>query len=787
MSQDHTATSINLTPSPEILEVIAEVDLQIHHCLAELIDNGLDELKSVRSVDETLEPRIDIRVPTSGRISRDSSIRVGDNGRGMSVDQLERALRAGSSGKQMHGTLGMFGMGFNIATARLGSLTEVHTGRVGDDEWVIATIDLRQMIESDSYVVPLRFEPKDPAEHGTSVTVTRLKDDTVQKLSSGRAIRDIRTRLGRIYTYMVRDPQSGYSGAELLGGEGLSLYVNDTEVKPYIPCVWDPSRTVSYKGSEVHAATKIDIPLKDAYACMDCGKWHSISHDVCSSCGGAGIERRERRIWGWIGVQRYTDNNDFGFSFFRHGRCLVDTDHSLFEWESPDGHREKEYPVELGRGRIVGEIHLDHAKPQVRKTDFDRQSQDWLFMVESVRGAGPLRPNIAKSRGYPENTSVLGRYFNAFRRNDPGVASLVPGNGTAAIHEQAKEWAGSFRDGDPDYLTDEKWFEAAERHDQIKSGRSTDQPEIDTENEDDDWLKREGLGDLSDGQVTVDGVDDDRPETPDDDQRAPETDEERFARYRASAVLLPESAKEVRVGAAKTTFRVYATHEVDLMHEGRKRQFAIRSVAGEIEIYVDENASLVSEFGWSLMDTALVCAAPDLRDLYGYDGAVDELIRDILEQYPDRRIDGSSVRERAEAILEGMQERLVEVVASDPAAYWDALSAEARRAAENAAVEVASDINWTTCVDNGDFARFVDSHAVLDLLAERPDLVLDGNLFRATYATLGEGTRADQAARIVALVADLRRMLSGVQRHKTIELRRFLLSADLLEAEVVTS
>src|SRR5690606_18192007 len=140
----------------------------------------------------------------------------------------------------------------------------------------------------------------------------------------------------------------------------------------------------------------------------------------------------ERRIWGWIGVQRYADNNDFGFSFFRHGRCLVDSDHSLFEWESPDGHREKEYPVELGKGRIVGEIHLDHAKPQVRKTDFDRQSQDWLMMVQKLRGDGPLKPKIAKSLGYPENSSILGRYFNAFRRNDPGVASLMPGNGTSA-------------------------------------------------------------------------------------------------------------------------------------------------------------------------------------------------------------------------------------------------------------------------------------------------------------------------------------------------------------------
>ena len=132
------------------------------------------------------------------------------------------------------------------------------------------------MIEHDSYVVPLRFEPKDPAHRGTEISVTRLKDDTVTKLSSGRAIRDMKTRLGRIYTYMLRDPKAGHSGAELMGGVGLSLYVNTTSVSPYLPCIWDPSRKVNYKGAEVPAASAIDIPLSDAYACMDCGKWHAI-------------------------------------------------------------------------------------------------------------------------------------------------------------------------------------------------------------------------------------------------------------------------------------------------------------------------------------------------------------------------------------------------------------------------------------------------------------------------------------------------------------------------------
>src|SRR5687768_17338875 len=101
--------SLNLTPSPRILEMIAEVDLQLHQCLGELIDNALDELVEASAEDQTLEPRIDITLPTSGNAAKSSAILVSDNGRGMSPEQLEEALSAGTSGKHRFGSLGLFG------------------------------------------------------------------------------------------------------------------------------------------------------------------------------------------------------------------------------------------------------------------------------------------------------------------------------------------------------------------------------------------------------------------------------------------------------------------------------------------------------------------------------------------------------------------------------------------------------------------------------------------------------------------------------------------------------
>lgn len=782
MTDAHPST-LNLTPSPRILEMIAEVDLQLHQCLGELIDNALDELSEASEADWTLEPRIDITLPTAGKAAKESVISVVDNGRGMSAAQLRDALSAGTSGKQRFGSLGLFGMGFNIATARLGAITEVRTGRRGDEQWVIATIDLMAMQRKSTYIVPLRYEDKASEEHGTLVTVTKLRDDIVLRLQTSRAIHETGVHLGRIYTYMLRNPQGGYSGAELMGGANQRLYVNNRPIRPHLPCIWDPARSVTYKGAEVPAATPIDIPLTNAYACMNCGRWYSIAYEQCVDCEGTVIEERARRIWGWLGVQRYADKSDFGLTFLRHGRAITYQEKSLFEWETPDGEFELEYPIELGMGRIVGEIHLDHAPVNVRKSSFDKSSSEWRFMVEKVRGPEPLRPQLAKRLAGRENTSPMSRLFNAYRENKPGLRYLIAGNGSAAIHETAKAWGAKFRKDDPEFETDEKWFEAAKDHDRIKNGPP---PEPTPAKDDVNWLDQEGLSHL--GESGGDG--DDMPNTDEagePDPIKPETEDERFARYRKSATLLPDTNGEIRIGNSQPVLRIYVASGVDLLKDDRKQPYAIRVVGGEIEVYVDSATPLINQFGWSPMNVALVCAAPKLKNIYSFGGPAEELVTLILQQFPDRRVDSAAVRARAEALLDTMRERLADLVPNDPSGFWSALSGAARRAAETVAITTAGDVDWAGAIESGQYARYLSAEGIQDLVNNCPERVLDGTLFRTTYGALGEDTQADQVARVGALLADLRRMVSGPTTHKTIELSRFLLTADLLDAEVVSA
>ncbi|MEV5887437.1 hypothetical protein AB0L74_33160 [Streptomyces sp. NPDC052020] len=188
---------------------------------------------------------------------------------------------------------------------------------------------------------------------------------------------------------------------------------------------------------------------------------------------------QRRKIWGWIGVQRYTHSTDYGIDFLCNGRKILRRDKSLFSWQDPDSFTTVlEYPLELGnQGRIVGEVHCDHVPVTYRKDDFNRDSIEWRQVVKIVRGEGPLRPLYRQKYGYPANGSPLSIIYGGFYRNNPGLKWLIPGDGMRAIHSQAAEWARLFHAGVPEYQSDEAWYQAAQAHDQMRiSGRSGPDP-----------------------------------------------------------------------------------------------------------------------------------------------------------------------------------------------------------------------------------------------------------------------------------------------------------------------
>jgi hypothetical protein len=791
--RDRHAERLDLTPSPRLLAVLGEIPYQPWQCLAELIDNAFDDFITDTDRDASDTPMVRVTLPKGTTAEGDEIVCVADNGRGMSRDALERALSAGYSSQFRHGSLGLFGVGFNIATARLGSVTEVRTTRAGDPEWLVAEIDFHRMEQERTFSVPLRREPKDdPAMHGTEVVVRRLKPELRDRLRRPATASQIRERLGNVYSYMLRsaDAMPELPGP-MFAGRGFALSVNQTRVRPRLPCVWSASRSVDYRGREIPAVIDVSRDLRAAWACMDCGHWHHSSVEGCVECQGENLSLRERRIVGWVGVQRYNDPNDFGIDLLRNGRKILLSDKSLFDWENPDtGEVWTEYPIEFGSttgGRLVGEIHLDHVEVTYQKNDFVRGSTDWATAVATIRGEGPLQPRKAGSLGYEENASPIGLLFNGYRRNDAGLKCLVPGNGAKATHERAREWAANFRKGQAEYLSDERWYEAATAHDRGKAGQGEPPPAapvdpqggVPTDGGDDDLLIRTGLG--APGPASG-------PPSPGRPDPVPETEAERFARYQANARPMLDLCGNVSLPhLGRRAVMVYETQERLVDSSGRNTPSASRTVRGsKIEVYVNGTHDVFRGCGRDVRDYAIVELAEGMRTLARADDGIARVAADITLGFPDQRFTDAAMRERAASVLGRIREALESVAAKHSAALWTCLPiTEKEIAARNATVSDPR-LVWTEATVDGRFAAHVGPGAVAAIVRGRPDLVLDGAVFITTWASWpnadAKNRKVEHLARMLDWVAEF---AASTEAKTSLTLAMTRLTLDALDQEVV--
>lgn len=451
------ANDFDLTPDPRVLQILGEINLDQWKCLAELIDNSVDAFINARRSGEQVEsPSVSISLPTQDRA--DAAVTIRDNGPGMTIEQLERAVRAGWSGNNPLDNLGLFGMGFNIATARLGMVTEVYATRAGDHEWTGLRIDLNELRRTRSYHTPRLTRPKsDTSAHGTEIKILQLKADQRLYFAKNANHQKIRRQLARVYAPLLLSKEDTFS-----------LQLNSQNVQPKRPCHWEPDRSVQGgDGKAVHAVESFDYALPSRHYCLTC----MISFSGQQGCPTAGADCKtievKRRLHGWVGLQRYMHEEDFGIDIVRNGRVIEVQNKDLFVWTG--GERpEREYPIDdqRNRGRFIGEVHLDHCRVSYTKDRFERDDTSWAEMVTLIRGEGPLQPQKARALGFEPPDAPLYRLFQAFRRSSPqGKTGRWSRILAVKNNERAMEMADLFNKGDPEYQTDDKWYALVEEED----------------------------------------------------------------------------------------------------------------------------------------------------------------------------------------------------------------------------------------------------------------------------------------------------------------------------------
>lgn len=456
--------TIDITPSPRILRTLGEIPFQPWQCLAELIDNSVDAFSEADRGGVTLpERKITVAWSTDAVAAAARTIEVVDTGPGMALEQLQNAARAGYSSNDPIHNLGLFGMGFNISTARLGECTTLLSATAESDAWVGIEIDFKSLIGSKSYDARVVRVPKrDLEERGTKVIISKLKGETYAHLRDQEA--SVRRQLENIYS-------------PLLGEISVEIFVQGKKLSRKSHCVWSSTRYVSRDGRIIPAVIQIDRDLGAALFDVDRNSYLSRDEQEAlreeyESTGQypPNIIERHKRLRGWVGIQRYADVNDFGIDFIRNGRKILISNKQLFSYENPlTGTTKLQYPVELGStvgGRIVGEVHVDYLLPTYQKNDFDRTDPSWNETVEGLRGVGPILPQDRRAAGYSDaNTSPIGDLANAYRRVDPGTKCIY------VERSIAKDYAERFRRGEPDFISDDKWWQAAQEADRLNATR----------------------------------------------------------------------------------------------------------------------------------------------------------------------------------------------------------------------------------------------------------------------------------------------------------------------------
>ncbi len=752
---DEGVETVAIPPSPRILKLIAEIEFRPWQCLAELIDNSFDEFLAIKRGENAWSEPLEVAVtlPSQRTPIDQALIVVSDNGRGMTLEQATDAVRAGYTSRDPIENLGLFGMGFNVATARLGGVTRFMTTREGDPEWIGVEIDVDNMAEG--FEAPVVRAPKSsPDEHGTRVEIGRLRSKIVEPLTKPANQTSLRKQFGGIYSY-------------LLDAEGFRLTVNGIAVQPWRHCVWSKDRAVTSAGEQIPAIIKIDEDLGERAVCKACGLWQVSANTECERCDSRDLETRLRRVHGWVGIARELDRKEFGIDFLRNGRKILRFDKEIFRWDDPDdptGTGEIEYPIELpaNAGRIVGEIHLDHVRVSYTKNSFDTADSAWWSAIRILRGEGPLLPRKARALNYGRNDTPLARLHRGYRRNDPGKAYLMPGIGTKQrARRDTSEWVKKFHEGDPEYQEDTKWWQAIEEHEAALAAKKAEEDaKSDADRESEDPTREFADGDSAESDDTSESEDEEAEEPGGEEEL---TDEQRVDRLLTTAVPLPQLNGEfvaTGVGTRPMKLRAYASRGHQLMVDGRRVPvWTTGQKGGGFVTFVDLDHPHFRVFDDEPEDVVVMEIAQSLitRAPRGTTTPIGAVYMELKDKHLSANaIDPGKLIPEAGSLMHDIQERMVACVQENPERPWRALVEAERHVTQERITELLKTADIEPVIFSGEYMKYLPPSVVARLVEEWPEAFLDGHLFNAPYQELpSPGAKRSMVATITGYLSDI--------------------------------
>jgi hypothetical protein len=642
-------------------------------------------------------------------------------------------------------------------------------------------IDLDR-IDDDFEAEDIAAPKSDPNEHGTRIEISRLHPDRAGWLRANAAT--LRTTLGRTYSW-------------ILDNQPFELWVQGQRVRPRRHCRWGDDRYVVYgsgaSAERIPAYIEIDQKFEPAEACGDCGNWQKPDKGLCDQCGGENLTARERRIYGWLGIQRHLDKREFGIDFLRNGRKILQWDKQLFNWQNPHdplGAVDTEYPIELANqgGRIIGEIHLDHVPVTYQKDAFEYSDRSWRAAVDFLRGVGPLQPEKAKRAEYPENTSPLGRLFKGYRRNAAGARCLIPGDGTGPIHEETRRWAQRFHAGDPEYQSDRRWWEAVVYHDEQGKKSKLEKAQRGTATQPDEAAVLEALG-ASPIEPGVEPITHVKPGLDKSTAPAKETTQERLTRYVGDSTVVPDLTREFglpRLGDLRVETRRLSTIRLRDDNDQPTPILLVQGPGGTATAFLDPTHEVFARLGVEAVELLLVEIAAVLKIRAESDHTLAQLIASLRATcMPDTALDVDIVSAQARELMADVRRLMAAKIDQDAGRAFQYLTPDELTATENEMIANGQVALTEELGKNGGFLLFAPPLFTVKLLEAWPEAFMDGHAFMAPYCSVSSpSARRLSLARVVGYLNDIATLMSFRADPGPLQLQRTRLSIKLLADEL---
>lgn len=459
--------NFNLTPDTKVLIALTHTPIKPLDALCELIDNAIDSFSSAKLQGTPSScPLISVELPKPSEIDNGGGlVRVTDNGPGLTPEMAEKSLKAGFSGNNPYDSLGLFGMGFNIATGKIGCITKMITARAENQNAISVTLNLEEINNRKSFNVAAKSVDKVATiDHGTIVEVSNWWPEGnpnrgfIKKLVQyGNST--IRKELGRRYATILRKNE-------------IRIIVNGSNCEAFEHCVWDDSRYVTrQKHGKIPAVFRFDHVIHTQKRCNNCTAMLEGSQIKCPACGSYEFRTMEERVTGWVGIQRYDDLSNFGVDLIRNGRAiLIGEKTAFFDYVDEFKKTLKDYPVDSNFGRIIGEVHINHVPVDFLKQDFQRSSPEWQRAISFLRGDSSLQPT---QEGATNNQSPVYKLFQGYRKvKTPGKTDMYMGYWDPVKEEPhritrdiEKDFLERFRRKEPGYYDDTEWWKKVEEAD----------------------------------------------------------------------------------------------------------------------------------------------------------------------------------------------------------------------------------------------------------------------------------------------------------------------------------